>query len=227
MRRGRERECARVREFLNCARQGLSTSLVVLAEPGMGKTALLGYATDMASGMRVLSVEGVASESGLPFACPHRLVSELAEYAEDIPEVQRGALLGALALGPPRRSADRFLLHVAVLSLLGVVAESGPVLIAIDDAQWLDQPTADICGFVIRRLGADGIAVLVAGREGEMPAAFGQFPSMSLPGLDPAAVEELLVDRAAVLEGAARGEVRAAHRALAAESAGGHEVRRA
>ena len=198
MLRGRERERARVRYLLNRAGQGLSASLVVLAEPGMGKTALLGYATDMASGMRVLSVEGVASESGLPFAGLHRLLSELTEYAEDIPEVQREALLGALALGPPRRSADRFVLHVAVLSLLGVIAESGPVLIAIDDAQWLDQPTADICGFVVRRLGADGIAVLVAGREGELPAAFRQFPSLSLRGLDPAAVQELLVDRLGV-----------------------------
>src|SRR5215472_9365333 len=131
MLRGRERECARVRELLDRAIHGLSGSLVVLAEPGMGKTALLGYATDMASSMRVLSVAGVASESGLPFACLHRLLSELTEYAEDIPEVQREALLGALALGPPRHSADRFVLHVAVLSLLGVIAESGPVLIAI------------------------------------------------------------------------------------------------
>jgi hypothetical protein len=70
MLRGREGERARIRELLSCAGQGLSASLVVLAEPGMGKTALLGYATDMASGMRVLSVEGVASESGLPsLAC--------------------------------------------------------------------------------------------------------------------------------------------------------------
>jgi DNA-binding CsgD family transcriptional regulator len=164
----------------------------------MGKTALLGYAAGAASGMRVLSAAAAASEAGLPFACLHRLLRDVAGCAADIPEVQREALLGALALGPAPRPEDRFVLHVAVLSLLGVVAESGPVLVVIDDAQWLDQATAEIVGFVVRRLGADGIAVLVAGREGEMPEVFGELPSVRLPGLETAAVEELLRDRLGV-----------------------------
>ncbi len=198
MLRGRERECAQVRDVLARARQGLSTALVVLGEPGMGKTTLLGYATDMASDMRILSAAAVASESGLPFACLHRLLSDVAACVQIIPEVQREALLGALALGPLPRPESRFAVHVAVLSLLGVVADSSPVLIVIDDAQWLDQPTAEILGFVIRRLEADGIAVLIACRDGELPEAFGQFPSVCLPGLELAAVEDLLGDRLGV-----------------------------
>jgi DNA-binding CsgD family transcriptional regulator len=163
----------------------------------MGKTALLRYAIGEASGMRVLSAAAGATESALPFACLHRLLAGLVEYADGIPEVQRDALLGALALGPPPRPEDRFVVHVAVLSLLGVVAEAGPVLIAIDDAQWLDQPTAEIFGFISLRLGAEGIAVLLACREGEMPPPFGHLSAVTLRGLELAAVEELLADRLA------------------------------
>lgn len=187
-----------MREVLTLARQGLSGALVVLAEPGMGKTALLKYAIDEASDMRVLSVSAGVGESALPFACLHRLLSGLVEYAQAIPQTQRDALLGALALGPAPRPEDRFVVHVAVLNLLGVIAEAGPVLIAVDDVQWLDQPTAEIFGFIIQRLGADGIAVLLACRDGETPPHFGQLDAVRLRGLELTAVEELLSDRLAI-----------------------------
>jgi len=163
----------------------------------MGKTALLNYAIGEASDMRVLSATAGVGESALPFACLHRLLSGLVEYAQAIPQAQRDALLGALALGPAPRPEDRFVVHVAVLSLLGVVADAGPVLIAIDDAQWLDQPTAEIFGFIIQRLGADGIAVLLTCRESETPPPFGQLAAVRLRGLELAAVDELLSDRLA------------------------------
>jgi DNA-binding NarL/FixJ family response regulator len=163
----------------------------------MGKTALLKYAVGEASGMQVLSATADATESALPFSCLHRLLAGSVEYARAIPQTQRDALLGALALGPPPRPEDRFVVHVAVLSLLGAFADAGPVLIAIDDAQWLDQPTAEIFGFISQRLSAEGIAMLLACREGETPPPFGQLPAVTLRGLELAAVEELLSDRLA------------------------------
>src|SRR5262249_36551948 len=138
-----------------------------------------------------------AGQSDFPVACLHRLLAGWAGYAQEIPQVQRDALLGALALGPPPRSEDRFVVHVAVLSLLGVIAETGPLLIAIDDVQWLDEPTVEIFAFVIQRLGAEGIAVLLACRDDETPKDFCDLPALRLERLDAAAVTELLADRLA------------------------------
>jgi DNA-binding CsgD family transcriptional regulator len=188
-------ECARVLEVLARARQGVSDVLVVRGEAGMGKTALLGYAVSEALDMRVVSAAAAAGESGLPFACLHRLLGGLMEAVLSIPQVQRDALLGALAVGPPARLEDRFAVHVAVLSLVGVVADAGPVLIAVDDAQWLDHATAEILGFVVRRLGAEGVAVLLACRDDQMPPQFAEFSAVRLQGLAPTAIEELLTDR--------------------------------
>jgi DNA-binding CsgD family transcriptional regulator len=188
-------ECARVLEMLARARHGVSGALVVRGEAGIGKTALLGYAISEALDLRVVSAAAQAGESGLPFACLHRLLSGLMGYAQAIPQVQRDALLGALAMGPPTRPEDRFVVHVAVLSLIGAVADVGPMLITVDDAQWLDQATAEIFGFVVQRLGAEGVVVLLACRDDQVPPQFAKFPAVRLARLGPTAVGELLADR--------------------------------
>ena len=161
----------------------------------MGKTAMMAYAISEASGIQVISATAAPGEYGLPFACLHRLLAGWTEKAQEIPKVQRDALLGALALGPPLRPEDRFVVHVAVLSILGVIADAGPVLVVIDDAQWLDEPTAEIFGFVARRLSAEGIAVLLACRGDETPSPFRDLPALHLESVGEAAVAELLADR--------------------------------
>src|SRR5215469_15818418 len=84
--RGRERECARLLDVLDQARRGLSAALIILGEPGMGKTAMLEYAAGAASGVRILSAAAAPSEAALPFACLHRLVGGVTGYAEEIPK---------------------------------------------------------------------------------------------------------------------------------------------
>jgi hypothetical protein len=123
---GRATECAAILGLLAGARQGASGALVLRAEAGMGKTAMMTYAISEASGIQVIAATAAPGEYGLPFACLHRLLAGWTEHAQEIPEVQRDALLGALAPGPQLRPEDRFVVHVAVLSILGVIADAGP-----------------------------------------------------------------------------------------------------
>ena len=133
----------------------------------MGKTALLRYASERAAGMTTLSVTGVEVESDLDFAGLHGLVRPVEHDLARLPELQRGAVAAALGIAPAG-GADRFLVAAGVLSLLSAVADRGPLLCVIDDAQWLDVPSADALVFTARRVAAEGIAILFASREGEL-----------------------------------------------------------
>ena len=117
------------------------------------------WAIGRATGMRVLRARGIETESDIPFAGLAELVSPLLDRLDAIPEVQARALRGALALGPATPH-DRFTVPAGLLSLLGVAAEEQPVLAAIDDAQWLDEPSLEAFLFAGRRLEAEGIAML-------------------------------------------------------------------
>jgi DNA-binding CsgD family transcriptional regulator len=164
---GRDAECARVGELLEGARRGRSGALVLAGEPGIGKSALCRWAVARAADMRVLSVHGVESELDLPFAALSELLAGVVDRIALLPEPQARALDVALA----RRAApagDRFAIASAVLGLLGVVAEGGPLLVVIDDAQWLDASTADALLFAARRLHSEGVAVVVATRPGAL-----------------------------------------------------------
>jgi len=156
---GRERDCAKIERLLEDARNGDSGSLVVRGEAGIGKTTLLDDATDRAAGMTVLRCSGVEAESELVFAGLYGLVRAVLSHLGEIADTQSAALAGALGLAPAT-GADRFLVSVALLSLLAAVAEQRPVLCVVDDAQWLDAPSAEALAFTARRLrGADGDAV--------------------------------------------------------------------
>ena len=133
-------------------------------EAGIGKSALLGYAAESATGMRVLRVTGVEDESDLAFSGLHGLLWPVVGHLNELPAPQREALAAALGLGPSEGS-ERFLISAGVLSLLAAAAEERPVLCLIDDAQWLDVPSADALMFTARRLAAEGVALLVAVRE--------------------------------------------------------------
>jgi DNA-binding CsgD family transcriptional regulator len=132
--------------------------------------------------MRVLETRGVEFESNLPFAGLSELLRPVLRQIDALPDSQAAALRGALALGPPA-SGDRFAVYAATLSLLAAAAEDEPVLVVVDDAHWLDLPSAEAVLFATRRLEAEGVGVLLAARDDEAFVAPG-IEELSLRGLD-------------------------------------------
>ena len=190
-------ECGALDRLIEAVRAGESRALVVRGEPGVGKTVLLDYLAGRASGSgcRVARAVGVQSEMELAFAGLHQLCAPMLGRAEGLPAPQRDALRTAfgLAAGPP---PDRFLVGLAVLSLLSEVAGERPLICVIDDEQWLDQASAQALGFVARRLAADPVGLVFAARE----------PGAELAGLPELEVGGLKRDDArALLESALAG----------------------
>jgi DNA-binding CsgD family transcriptional regulator len=210
---GREAECAVIDRLLGDARAGAGGALVVRGEPGIGKSALLDYARQRAAPMAVLFASGVEAESDLAFAGLHELLRPVLDCLGELPEIQSRALAGALGLAPST-SADRLLISAAVLGVLAAAAEGHPTLCVVDDAQWLDRPSADALVFAARRLRAENLAILFAAREGET-ARFeaAGLPELTLTGLghEPAV---------AVLGARARTAVPSVRDRLLAEAAG-------
>ena len=198
---GRDRERRELDVALADARLNRSAVLVVAGEAGIGKTVLLDDAAEraQAAGMRVLRARGIESEARVPFAGLLELVRPALSVLERIPQPQREALEGALALRPAN-AQDRFAIGAATLSLLAAYAEGAPVAAIVDDAHWLDGSSADALLFAMRRLVADPIAVIVAVRQ-EEPSFVddARLPTLHVLGLDrdaaAALVGEAAVDR--------------------------------
>src|SRR6185503_7117990 len=135
---------------------------------------------------------GVPSEAQIPFAGLYELLRPALGALDRIPGPQASALESALALRPAQ-AEDRFAVGAATLSLLAAFAETEPLAVLVDDAQWLDGSSADALLFAVRRLLAEPIAVVVTAREGE-PSLLdgGALPSLRLEGLDAEAAELLL-----------------------------------
>jgi DNA-binding CsgD family transcriptional regulator len=160
----RRAEIERLDRLLADARAGTSGTLVVRGDAGVGKSALLDAMVARASGCRVVRAGGVESEMELPFAALHLLCAPFTDRFERLPGPQRDALSTAFGLrvgAPP----DRFLVGLAVLSLLSDVAESQPLVCVVDDAQWLDRASAQVLGFVARRVAAEAVVIVFAVRE--------------------------------------------------------------
>src|SRR5689334_12140538 len=135
---GRAPECTQIDQLIAAVRTGESRVLVVHGAPGIGKSALLEYAAVSASGLRVLRAAGVESEMEVPFATLHQLCAPLLSRVEDLPGPQRDALetvFGMRAGTPP----ERFLVGLAVLSLLSNASERQPLLCLVDDTHWMDR----------------------------------------------------------------------------------------
>ena len=161
---GRGSECSLLDDVLAALRAGESRVLQIHGGAGIGKTALLDYVASAAAGVRVLQATGVESEMELPFASLHQLCAPLLDTVDQLPVPQRGAL--EIAFGRAAGAApDRFLVGLAVLTLLCRTAEERPVLCVVDDAQWLDEVSAKTLAFVARRLVADPVGLLLAARE--------------------------------------------------------------
>src|SRR4051812_15847477 len=150
---GREAECTRIDQLLARAREGTGGALLLSGEPGIGKSALCAYAVERAGGMAVLTAHGMESEAQLPFAGLLELFRGRLDHLDDLPAPQAAALGGALALSE-QASSDRFAVYAGVLSLLAALADDGPVLVVIDDLQWIDVPSAEAVLFAARRLAA-------------------------------------------------------------------------
>jgi DNA-binding CsgD family transcriptional regulator len=192
---GRQAECARVDALLEAARAGGSGALVLVGEPGIGKTALLSYATAHAQDMTKLAARGVEAERDLPFAALADLLHPLTPMFERLPDPQAAALHGAFAAGPDISPA-RFATAAATLAVLGIAAEEGPVLVTVDDAHWLDPATAEALLFAARRLEREGVAMLIATRPGEGTFADTELESLALEGLEAASAAALVSKRA-------------------------------
>src|SRR5215470_7301040 len=182
-------ERAALGQLLETARGGRSAVLVVRGEAGVGKTALLEDALAAAAGMRIARVAGVESEMELAYAALQQLCAPMLEGLERLPDPQRDALGVVFGLRAGE-APDRFLVGLAALSLLAEAAQKQPLLCVIDDAQWLDQASAQALGVVARRLLADRVALVVAAREpgGE----FAGLPELAVGGLDEKHARELL-----------------------------------
>jgi DNA-binding CsgD family transcriptional regulator len=188
---GRGAEGARLDRLLADARAGQSAVLVLRGEPGIGKTALLGYAAGRAAGFQVVRAAGVESEMELPFAGLHQLCGPMLGGLGRLPSPQRDALGTAFGLSPGAQP-DRFLVGLAVLSLLSDTAGERPLLCLVDDAQWLDRSSAQVLSFVARRLMWESVVLLFAERElGDFDEMAG-LPDLSLRRLPDNSARELL-----------------------------------
>ncbi len=187
---GRRAEREAIQSLLSEAQAGLSGALVVRGEAGIGKSALLQHARVVAeaSGCRVAASIAVESETQFAFAGLHQLCAPLLDRAGALPEPQQVAL--GVAFGQRTGAVpDRFLVGLATLNLLAEVAEEVPLLCLVDDAQWLDEASAQVLAFVARRLGAERIALLFAMRDptpflpGPERTALAGLPELRLHGL--------------------------------------------
>ena len=155
---GRRAECGLLDRLAGSVRAGASRALVLHGEPGVGKTALLDYLAGRGPGCRVARAGGAQSEMELAFAGLHQLCAPMLTQLDELPAPQRDALRIAFGIsaGPP---PDRFLVGLAVLSLLSEVASERPLICLIDDEQWLDHASAQVLAFVARRLDAESVGL--------------------------------------------------------------------
>jgi DNA-binding CsgD family transcriptional regulator len=177
---GRGSECGVLDRLVEAARAGGSRVLVVRGEPGVGKTALLDYLAGRAPGCRVVRAAGVETEMEFAFAGLHQLCAPMLDHLGRLPVPQGEALRTAFGIstGP---APDRFFLGLAVLGLLSEVAGERPLVCLVDDEQWLDRASAQVLGFVARRLAAEPVGLVVAARDpGEELAGLSQ---MTVQGL--------------------------------------------
>jgi DNA-binding CsgD family transcriptional regulator len=206
---GRDAELARVRGLVDPP-PAEGRVLLLLGDAGMGKTVLLADAAEQAerAGLRVLSVTGIESEQDLAFAGLHQLLRPVLARAEDLPDRQAKALLGALALSPDPVPPDALVTGIAVLTLLSDLSEDGPLLILADDVQWLDRGSLGTLAFVARRLEAEPVALLLAARGTVPPAGFDRdLPELTLGPLSTRDAARLLDAQPQPPRGRARAQV--------------------
>jgi predicted ATPase len=156
--------------------------LVIRGEAGIGKTALMRYCARQAAGCQLAHIDGVESEMELPLAALHQFCAPMLSSLGALPKPQQRALRVAFGLAA-EPAPDRFVLGLAVLSLLAESAAVRPLVCLVDDAQWLDEASSQVLGFVGRRLQAEPVGLLLAVREEAGPRLFQGLPALNLQGL--------------------------------------------
>ncbi|MFD5436484.1 helix-turn-helix transcriptional regulator [Kitasatospora sp. NPDC127067] len=210
--RGRARELEWIGKLVDAADGPGSKVLVLTGQPGAGKSTLLDHAADEAAarGRRVLRVRGCEGELGLDFAAVHQLLRPVLRDIDRLPTRQRDALQKAFGTddGDGQESPDPLVIRSGVLTLLSEAATERPVLIIVDDAQWLDVGSVDVLAFVARRLEGERIALLLAARDDSVPARFDRdFPHLAAGPLDRAAAGLLLDEQPSPPRGRARARI--------------------
>ncbi|MGW2679103.1 AAA family ATPase [Streptomyces sp. NPDC001436] len=200
---GRQEERAFIAEALS---PRAASSVLLLGEAGVGKTLLLDTAVEEAgrAGARVLRVRGNAAESELAFAGLHQLLLPLLGDVGGLPPRQRGALLSAFGLGDDPAPPDLMMMSLAVLTLTSQAASTARLLLAVDDAQWLDRGSCQVLGFLSRRLDGESIALAFAARGWRPDWLDAAVPELVVHPLPPAEAEELLAAQPGAPVGAAR-----------------------
>ena len=180
--RDRNLERTALDRLLDGVRVGEGRVLVIRGEAGVGKSALLDYLTERASDCRVAQAAGSEYEAELAYAGLHQLCASMLELRERLPAPQREALETAfgLAVNPP---PDRFVVGLALLGLLSEVAEKQPLVCVVDDAQWLDETSAQALAFVARRLLAEAVGLVFAVREPSEARELRGLPELMVGGL--------------------------------------------
>jgi predicted ATPase len=193
---GRETELATIDGLLAAARHGQGGALVLLGEPGVGKSALCAAAVARADGMRVVEVRGVETEAELAFTGLFELFGPLEADLPAVPDPQAAALSAAVGVGPPV-AFGRFAVLAGTLSLLSASAAERPMLLVVDDAQWLDPASAEALIFAARRLESEDLALIFAVRSQEDRHGFlaAGLSQLELNGLDAPAAKAVLDER--------------------------------
>jgi AAA ATPase domain len=179
---GRSSERELLDGLLTRVREGASEALVIRGEAGVGKSALLRYTARQAAGFQVAQLTGIEAEMELPYAGLHQLCTALPDRIDALPAPQKAALTTALGL-VAGTVPERFIVGLAMLSLLSAVVEDRPVLCLVEDAQWLDAATAQIIGLVALRVHAESVAIVVAVRDPADGHDFDGLPELRLEGL--------------------------------------------
>ncbi|MEU8614586.1 ATP-binding protein, partial [Actinoplanes sp. NPDC048791] len=190
---GRRAETQRLTELTGRAAAGRGGALVLAGEAGIGKSALLGYAAQAATAFRVVHASGSEFEQELPYSGLHQLCLPMLDRLSELPPRSRDALRVAFSLaeGP----SEPFQIGMAALGLLTAAAQHQPLLCLIDDAQWLDEASAQVMLFLARRVTTDPVAMLFGVRTRAAPDGFGELPRLTLPGLSDEEAKTLLVTR--------------------------------
>jgi DNA-binding CsgD family transcriptional regulator len=190
---GRRAECEQLDGILADAVAGRSRVVVLRGEAGAGKSALLAYVSERVAGWHVARAIGVESEMELAYSALHQLCAPFFGRLDRLPDPQRDAL--AIVFGRDTGPGpDRFLVGLATLTLFAEVAEEQPLVCIIDDAQWLDDASAQVLGFVARRLLAERIACVCAARTGTGDHIFAGLQALSIEGLGESDARALLLE---------------------------------